>query len=75
MDCVIEPSPTIPNIAQGGCVILYTFRRKLVDNLLCLCIGKMQVQEGLVRLSKEHLRPEGGLPLSGLAFFSAENFI
>ena len=23
--------------ASRGCVILYTFRRKLVDNLLCLC--------------------------------------
>ena len=45
------------------------------DKIHCNCIGKMQVQEGLVRLSKEHLRPEGGLPLSGLAFFSAENFI
>ena len=45
------------------------------DKIHCNCIGKMQVLEGLVRLSKEHLRPEGGLPLSGLAFFSAENFI
>ena len=26
---------------------------------------QMQVQEGLVKLSKEHLCPEGGLPLSG----------
>ena len=23
--------------ASRGCVILYTFRRKLVDNLLCIC--------------------------------------
>ena len=25
------------NLSTRGCVILYTFRRKLVDNLLCLC--------------------------------------
>ena len=25
------------NLSTRGCVILYTFRRKLVNNLLCLC--------------------------------------
>ena len=29
--------------ASRGCVILYTFRRKVVDNLLCLCLNKNDI--------------------------------
>ena len=58
MDIVKLAMPTLQNFLTLVVVIL-TFLHT-------------QVQEGLVKLSKEHLCPEGGLPLSGLYFFEVD---
>ena len=44
------------NLSTRGCVILYTFRRKLVDNLLCLWESLLTLKEAPA--SKDEERDE-----------------
>ena len=65
---------TLLNVATSDHRVRQRIFSTLTNHMDCFCdFMQTQVQEGLVKLRKEHFCPEGGLPLSGFDLCFLEN--